>query len=63
VDVIHHFEKEEGESDVDVGRIDEFIEGIVIELLHEMVEKDFITMHLMVISIFKFISFEVKELH
>jgi hypothetical protein len=61
VDVIHHFEKEKGESDMDVGRIDEFIEGIVIELFHEMVEKDFITVHLMVISIFKFISFEVKQ--
>jgi hypothetical protein len=61
MDVIHNFEKEEGESDVDVGRIDEFIEGIVIELFDEMVEKDFITVHLMVVSIFKFISFEVKE--
>jgi hypothetical protein len=61
VDVIHHFEKKEGESDVDVGRIDEFIEGIVIELLDEMVEKNFITVHLMVVSIFKFISFEVKQ--
>jgi hypothetical protein len=61
MDVIHHFEKEEGESDVDVGRIDEFIEGIVIELFDEMVEKDFITVHLMVVSIFKFISFEVKK--
>jgi len=63
VDVVHHFEKEEGEGDVDVWRVYEFIERIVIELLHEMVEKDFITVHLMVISIFKFISFEVKELH
>jgi hypothetical protein len=63
VDVIHHFEKEEGKGDVDVGRIDEFIECIVIELFDEMVEKNFITVHLMVISIFKFISFEVKELH
>jgi hypothetical protein len=61
VDVIHHFEKEEGEGDVDVGRIDEFIEGIVIELFDEMVEKDFISVHLMVVSIFKFISFEVKK--
>jgi hypothetical protein len=61
VDVIHHFEKEEGEGDVDVGRIDEFIECIIIELLHEMVEKNFITVHLMVVSIFKFISFEIKQ--
>jgi hypothetical protein len=61
MDVVHNFEKEEGEGDVDVWRIDEFIEGIVIELFDEMVEKDFITVHLMVISIFKFISFEVKE--
>jgi hypothetical protein len=61
MDVVHNFEKEEGESDVDVGRIDEFIECIVIELLHEMVEKNFITVHLMVISIFKFISFEIKQ--
>jgi hypothetical protein len=61
MDVIHHFEKEKGEGDVDVGRIDEFIECIIIELLHEMVEKNFITVHLMVVSIFKFISFEVKQ--
>lgn len=61
MDIVHHFEKEEGESDVDVWRIYEFVECIVIELLHEMVEKDFITVHLMVVSIFKFISFEVKE--
>jgi hypothetical protein len=61
MDIVHHFEKEKGESDMDVGRIDEFIEGIVIELFDEMVEKDFITVHLMVVSIFKFISFEVKK--
>jgi hypothetical protein len=61
VDVIHNFEKEEGEGNVDVGRIDEFIEGIVIELLDEMVKKNFISVHLMVVSIFKFISFEVKK--
>jgi hypothetical protein len=61
MDIVHHFEKEKGESDVDVGRIDEFIECIVIKLFDEMVEKNFISVHLMVISIFKFISFEVKK--
>ena len=57
MDVVHNFEKVEGEGDMNVGRIDELIERIVIELLHKVVEEDFIIVHLMEVSVFEFVSF------
>ena len=57
MDVVHNFEKVEGESDMNVGGIDELIERIVIELLHKVVEEDFIIVHLMEVSVFEFVSF------
>jgi hypothetical protein len=62
MDVVHHFEKVERESNVDVGWVYELIERIIIELLNKVVEEDFITVHLVVVSIFEFISLEVKQL-
>lgn len=55
--VVHNFEKVEGEGDVNVGRIYELIERIIIEFLHKVVEEDFITVHLMEVSFFEFVSF------
>ena len=44
MNVLHNFEKVEGEGDVDRGRVNELVEGVFVESLYEVIEEHFILM-------------------
>jgi hypothetical protein len=45
VDVIHDLEEVEAEADMDARAVDEFVEGVIIQLFDEMTEENLILMH------------------
>ena len=61
MNIFHHFEQVVGKSNVDRRRIYEFVESIFIQPLNKVIEKNFILMGSLFISLCKLVCNDVKQ--